>query len=685
MRETQEVGSEMRRPDPGTLVRSPVAALLAAAVLFVVITFLRWHLEGMVGSVSIGYVLPIALLAVRYGPWAGLGSALLSLGLFGIWDVASPAVVTPLQYGSLAVVFLLTGLGLGGYAAQLRRQDATRRQMFAELAESQERYRALMEHAPEAIVVLDLERSVFVDANENACRLFELPRAELLRSGPVDLSPPTQPSGEPSAQAAAAYIQQAVDGGTPMFEWEHRTASGRTVPCEIRLARLPHPERVLVRGSIADISERRRTEQKLAEAEVASKVAARVSDLTRITEAALAHLELKQLLPELAFRVRQILDVDNAGILLMDRTGHLMLETATGIEESSPRLALGEGFAGRVAALRRPVMVRGSDVEQLAVNPVLHRLRSLLGVPLLSGDRLLGVLHVGSFQEREWTDDEVNLLQLAAERAALGIEHSHVYEWQRALASVLQRSLLPRRLPRIPGIELQARYRPAGFQVGGDFYDVVELPDQRWLLFVGDVCGKGPEAAALTALARYTLRAEATHETRPAELLRLLNRTLLKENDEGAALLTAVCSVLTPGTGEATLEMAAAGHPPPLILRANGEVQSGSGAGEILGVFSRVNPALSTVELRHGDAVIFYTDGLLDAQAPKSILETSDLAAALTRSTATTLAERMAELERLAVGDATQPRDDIAILAVRQKNEAQITDENGGTATVADT
>jgi sigma-B regulation protein RsbU (phosphoserine phosphatase) len=657
-----------------TLVRSPIVAVLVAAALFAAVVLLRWHVAGMPVSVAIGYAVPVALLAVRFGPWAGFGAALLALGLLSVWDQATPAPMLPVQYGALTLVFLLIGIGLGWYSDQLRREDRKQQRAFAELKESQQRYQALMEHAPEAIVVLDVDENSFYEVNENACRFFELSRTELMQREPGQLSLPVEPGEQPAAETARQYVQQAVQGGTPVFEWTYRARSGRVVPCEVRLVRLPHPDRVLVRGSITDISERKRTEAMLAAAEVASEVAARVNDLTRVTEAALSHLHLKDLLPELALRVRQILRVDNAGILLADRTGHLVLETASGVEgNSSPRLANGEGFAGRVAARRRPVMLRGSEVEQFAVNPSLRTLRSLLGVPLLSGDRLLGVLHVGSLQDRAFTDDEVNLLQLAAERAALGIDHAHVYEWQRSLANILQRSLLPRRLPEIPGVELQARYRPAGFQVGGDFYDVVALQDGRWMLFIGDVCGKGPEAAALTALARYTLRAEATHETRPAELLRLLNRSLLRDgDDDGSALLTAVCAVLGSAAGLVTLEVAAAGHPLPLVQRANGDVEITNGTGEILGVFADVNPATFVINLLPGDSTILYTDGLLDAQAPKSILDASDLAATLARSAGSALAERLAALEQLAIGDAAQARDDIAILAVRHTTGANI-------------
>jgi PAS domain S-box-containing protein len=131
------------------------------------------------------------------------------------------------------------------------------------LAVSEARFRSLIESAPEAIVVLELERGRFVDFNHQACELFELSADELKTMGPVALSPPKQPDGRDSPAAAQGYLQQAVAGGTPVFQWTHRTPRGRDIPCEVRLARLPDPNRTLVRGSITNISDRIRLEEQL--------------------------------------------------------------------------------------------------------------------------------------------------------------------------------------------------------------------------------------------------------------------------------------------------------------------------------------------------------------------------------------------------------------------------------------
>ena len=126
-----------------------------------------------------------------------------------------------------------------------------------EVRESEQRFRTLVENAPEAIVVFDIDTGFFMDVNGNAETLFGMTREELMHRSPIDVSPPEQPDGRDSAEAAAAYLGLAVEGGTPVFEWTHRHASGELVPCEIRLVRMPAADRCLVRGSITDISERR--------------------------------------------------------------------------------------------------------------------------------------------------------------------------------------------------------------------------------------------------------------------------------------------------------------------------------------------------------------------------------------------------------------------------------------------
>lgn len=161
----------------------------------------------------------------------------------------------------------------GGVAARvvLARDVTESRKLEEAIRSSEARYRKLIEAAPEAIVVLDVERMRFVDMNGQAVKLFGRTREQLLDCGPIELSPELQSDGRRSAEAGKEHIESAASGAEPMFEWTHRNAEGVEVPCEIRLARLPDPERVLVRGSITDITERRHAEERLRQRDVLLK------------------------------------------------------------------------------------------------------------------------------------------------------------------------------------------------------------------------------------------------------------------------------------------------------------------------------------------------------------------------------------------------------------------------------
>src|SRR5690349_5148191 len=229
----------------------------------------------------------------------------------------------------------------------------------------------------------------------------------------------------------------------------------------------------------------------------------RLDELQRVTDAALAYLSLDDLLQELLERISATLNSDTAAILLLDeQTNELVARAAKGIEEEveqGVRIPMGKGFAGRIAATRRPVTIPDVDHADI-LNPILRQkgIRSLLGVPLLVEGRVTGVLHVGTLTPRDFTADDRNLLQLAADRAATAIEHARLYQ-QRRVVEALQRSLMPDELPNVPGVHVSTRYRaamvPGG--VGGDWYDVFALPRGEIALVIGDVMGHGIGAAAM--------------------------------------------------------------------------------------------------------------------------------------------------------------------------------------------
>ena len=203
-----------------------------------------------------------------------------------------------------------------------------------------------------------------------------------------------------------------------------------------------------------------------------------------MTDAALAYLSEDELLAELLDRLTDVLATDTAAILMLDAAGELLrARAAKGIEEEVEQgvvIPVGRGFAGRIAAERRAIAIPDVDHADI-LNPILREkgIRSLLGVPLLVEGRVIGVLHVGTLTFREFTSEDKELLQLAADRAAPAIENARLFE-QRRVAEALQRTLLPADLPGIAGLEVASRYVPAeGSGLGGDWYDVFELPESR--------------------------------------------------------------------------------------------------------------------------------------------------------------------------------------------------------------
>lgn len=294
-------------------------------------------------------------------------------------------------------------------------------------------------------------------------------------------------------------------------------------------------------------------------------------------------------------------------------------------------------------------------------------LASYMCVPMVARGRTLGVItFVSAASGRRYGQDDLVLAGELAARAALAVDNARLYQERSRVARTLQESLLPPRLPLIRGIDLAARYRPAGeaTDIGGDFYDTFRVGRRRWMIVMGDVCGKGVEAAALTALARYTLRAAAMQEREPSRVLQLLNEAI-RQQVPGDRFCTVACGRLDLGPGGARLTVASGGHPLPLLLRADGRILSLGRPGTLLGIFADPDVADEGLDLGPGDTVVFFTDGLTEAGAPGA-MSREELAGVL--ATCRTLdAAATAELLERAALDA-QPgnrRDDAAILALR--------------------
>jgi PAS domain S-box-containing protein len=294
--------------------------------------------------------------------------------------------------------------------------------------------------------------------------------------------------------------------------------------------------------------------------------------------------------------------------------------------------------------------------------------RCAVVLPLVARGRTLGImslLHVRA--DLRYDESDVALLEDLAARAAQAYDNARLYAERSQIARTLQRSLLPAELPTPPAHRVAARYRAAtkGVEVGGDFYDLFPT-DDGWLAILGDVCGKGPQAAALTALTRYTTRAAAMHAREPRAILEQLNEAMLRSGTDHR-FATAFLARIEPRDDRSAIACASAGHPCALLLRADGAVETLGGPGHPLGIRPAPSFHLTKAELRAGDTLLLYSDGLLDAGPPHGSLETEELARMLSSEAARDPETLLDELERRVVGrGGSAQRDDVAMLALQR-------------------
>jgi serine phosphatase RsbU (regulator of sigma subunit)/anti-sigma regulatory factor (Ser/Thr protein kinase) len=399
----------------------------------------------------------------------------------------------------------------------------------------------------------------------------------------------------------------------------------------------------------------------------AEEAVARLDDVERVTDAALAYLDLDDLLTELLHRVTDILQADTAAVLLVEDDGRtLAARAARGLEEEVERgfhLPVGRGFAGRVAATREPLVIPDLDNSPITVvNQLIRekRVRSLLGVPLIVEGTVVGVLHVGTLTLRDFADGDVRLLQLVADRVALSIERSRLAV-QGRIAQTLQRSLLPHSLPRLPGLSMAAWYLPAAEEsaVGGDWYDVIQLDDRRLGLTIGDVAGHGMAAATYMGQLRSAVRAYALDLERPAELLAKVSRFADQEHSRMATVIYATINLDTW-----VVDFARAGHPYPLLLRADGSTTFLTEAGgPPLGSGGVGDYDQQRVTLGPAETLFLYTDGLIERRG--RTLSEGEAALAEAATEAPDEPELMCRTIIQRLTDGIEAPDDIAVLAIR--------------------
>ena len=355
-------------------------------------------------------------------------------------------------------------------------------------------------------------------------------------------------------------------------------------------------------------------------------------------------LEIDETLPEVARLVAATL-ADACAIHLAEDRGELRLVGASrgnliappGLEEvvarGTPRLWV---EAGRPTMLAVPILVRDGSA----------------GTITLYGEGL--------------GEPDIALAEDLGLRVGAAVDSARLYRTRAAIAQTLQQSLLPPELPEIPGLEVAAHYRPAGegIEVGGDFYDVFSTGEHEWFAVMGDVCGKGAQAASVTAMVRYTIRAAVMRNRSPAGILRWLNAAMLRQN-AGRFVTIAIARFETEPDGSVIATVASGGHPLPRVLRSTGLVEEIGSTGTLLGVLDEVVLADRSTHLAPGDALVLYTDGLTEVTAPRvwSPSHLDRAVASASRLDAQGIVDRLAaQAEAEAEGP---PRDDLALLALR--------------------
>jgi PAS domain S-box-containing protein len=313
-------------------------------------------------------------------------------------------------------------------------------------------------------------------------------------------------------------------------------------------------------------------------------------------------------------------------------------------------------------------MIAAIDDPEVATLVRELQLRSALIVPLSARGRTLGAMTlVWAESGRTYSSADLALAETLAARIALVIDNARLYRDRDHIARTLQQSLLPPEPPAIPGVDLAARYRPAGegIEVGGDFYDAFDIGDGEWTVALGDVVGKGPDAAALMGMVRHTIRAAAIRERAPARVLATVNSAVARQTAE-EQFCTAVAARLRPQGDQVIAWISVAGHPSPVILRADGSLQWIRGAGALLGVFDDAELTEDELRLSAGDTLILYTDGVTEERGDGRAFGEEGLAAVLRETAGASATEILDHIERAVLAHGSgEPKDDIAILAVR--------------------
>jgi len=602
------------------LVLLALGALAISAIVWVSRDRIRdWHIHAVLlgGTVIVSlanyYAGPTTLYPVLY-MWAALYAfyffrlaealghmAFVAISYAVVLAVQDPesavvrwllAVGTPLVIGLLISRMLRFISGLLGRLSERAQR----------LVESEARTRMVLDTAPDAFITLD-RHGVIRSWNAAAQRLFGWGAAEAIGKTMRALIVPPE-FGDRHDERRNALIASESPLATERFEVEFQRRDGSRFPGQATVSKVDIQGEVFVSGFITDATERLRQQaereallrEQAARAE-AERVAELVAGLQALVDAALAHRTLDGMLRELVTQVRGVLDADAATIYIADESEQLS------VGSSAPGdITGGDEFANTVAETRQAMLAQGDPRTERG---------GLVGVPLLAEGEVTGVLVACATPPREFGGEDLTLLRLAAERVGLAIAHARVYEREHRIAETLQRSLLPDRLPELPGLDVAARYLPAASEaeVGGDWYDVLPIGGGAVGLVMGDVAGKGLAGASMVGRLRSALRAYALEGHDGARVVERLNRLLWTEA-EANPMATMLYVIVDPAAN--AVRWVNAGHPAPLMIT-GGEPTFLEGAASVpLGVLPFPTYEEASARMDPGSTLLLYTDGLVE-------------------------------------------------------------------------
>lgn len=534
-------------------------------------------------------------------------------------------------------------------------------QKNAELRASEERFRAAFEGAPIGMGLSTVDGR-WLEVNDALCELLGRTQTQLLEQPLWELAHPADREEERDAVRHLLRERPLFSQSEKRFMRQNGDVVHAIVNVSLTADGHDRPQGYI--WQLVDVTEQRRAEAERAARAEAEAVASTIGKLQQVTAAALEHLELRDLLDVLVERLCEVFGVDIARILLQDHEDErvYIIGAAAGLGKVEPGtpVELGDVLV-QVVSESRPLTLQelpaggGLDPMMAAAG-----VGSLMASPLVIKGRLAGVVEVAMRSARPFKLEEESLLILMADRAGLAIQHARAYEREVSNVELLQRSLLPDRLPAVDGIQIAARYMPGGADVGGDWYDAIPLDGGRVGVAMGDVVGHGIGAASLMGQLRHATRAYALEGHSPAGVLDRLDR--LVRSLDGGQMATLLYVVVEPDNG--SIHFASAGHVPPLAISPDGEAKYlASAPNPPLGVFESDGHVELSAKLEPGSTIVLYTDGLVEERGVSidQGLDALRLAAAQDTCHPDELCDRLVDA-MLAIHPAN---DDIAVLALR--------------------